>query len=662
VKKILFLLFIIFNLYALDGMYNLRVDTFDKSEVLQKVEDKLQKVDFSHLKNDLTYQKHIDNINLLNHTISQIIELKSKDKELYQRYKSLQEKLNNLEQTSTKRLKKVTKRYRNVKRTTYFVVLHKLNEDYKQELQNHLIDKYAITKYKQDLKIVIKNDKKNFKYTIENQKDFGLMKQEILDEKTYRDKNLHFVLIKVTQYPFKDSKSSLYNQKETKKVDIFKETSTKIIHIESINGVKEKIEPILSTQETNQILKSIKTHIKVSKAQRKLKKSTKKIKSIVKEIYKNYNYLTKKLNYLLVDVSNAKKEYEQNSKNINELYKKALKTAKYYNIELKFDELEKIIILSPREYQEYVEVGEESDFVYRKIKRYLLNITLKSVAQTEKIVNFYDLDIKNIDKFLLLQYSSIHFMPFIKEKKMGVVVFATLKIEKKITKNDFIKKELKYATLEFLPIQKGYERIFISTTELPIGVIKEFLETKRKKTKHYFDKYCLEDSTLPKEAKDFKNVSSNYYDYPAVCYKLEKIDDILKWLSKKIHKKVILPTPQEWSYIASNANTTKYCWGNKEIEELLEDEIIPENIYIENEEYKSEEEPKLYPIKSFPPSKLGIYDMCGNGYELVKDGDEYYIKGNSYISYIEESNAPALEYDYTLNPSITLRVEYKQNK
>ncbi len=127
----------------------------------------------------------------------------------------------------------------------------------------------------------------------------------------------------------------------------------------------------------------------------------------------------------------------------------------------------------------------------------------------------------------------------------------------------------------------------------------------------------------------------------------------MAWLSKRVGKKLKFPTTEEWSYIASNSNSSEYCWGNATIEELNEDGLKPENIY-----YEDDEDTTIKEIKKYAKSMLGMYDMCGNVHELVKDENEFMIKGNSYISFIESSSAPALEYDEGLSPMIGIRAFY----
>ena len=64
------------------------------------------------------------------------------------------------------------------------------------------------------------------------------------------------------------------------------------------------------------------------------------------------------------------------------------------------------------------------------------------------------------------------------------------------------KKQLKYTTLKFIPVEKDDQTIFVEETEIELAVIKEFLEDHTQN--EWFDNECIENSSLPDEAKDIK--------------------------------------------------------------------------------------------------------------------------------------------------------------
>ena len=100
--------------------------------------------------------------------------------------------------------------------------------------------------------------------------------------------------------------------------------------------------------------------------------------------------------------------------------------------------------------------------------------------------------------------------------------------------------------------------------------------------------------------------------------------------------------------------TTDYCWGNTTPEELLDEDTLPENIYLDglDKDYKIEK------VASYTKSTSGIYDMCGNVYELVTSDGELAFKGNSFSSYIELSQGEADSYEDGINNSLGLRLVY----
>jgi len=107
--------------------------------------------------------------------------------------------------------------------------------------------------------------------------------------------------------------------------------------------------------------------------------------------------------------------------------------------------------------------------------------------------------------------------------------------------------------------------------------------------------------------------------------------------------------------VASNSDTTDYCWGNATPDDLLDEGKKPENIYIDG---LDEEESTIQKVALYPKSKSGIYDMCGNVFELVIQDGELGYKGNSFSSYIEMADGEAESYEDDVNPTLGLRLFY----
>ena len=655
--KLLFLLLSVVTFsFAIDGVKNVKLNTMDASEVNELVSKRLKKIDLKHLKSNSDYKKHINNINNLQSDIKSILvtqnELRGIDEELKDKLK----KYNGAQGKYTKKMAKLYSANRNLTRTIYYIVSYPLDVEYMDTLKNQLVDKYAIEKIEQNTEI--KESSKgmlSYKNVVSTTKSFGEMQVDTLKDITFRNKNLNIKILKVVQSPFVNSKETTLNKATTKKIDKFDETADAV-------GVKEvtdfdMIEAIylpklmLSGEEISKVMKPLKSNINIKKANKKLTKSSQKIIKAIKKIEKQHDKYIKNLNSLSINVNTLTTKQAQKSDTLEQKITEANKIAKYYSIELNLEELYKLIIITPKLYSSYVELGEEKDFIKRKVKSYLSKLTITELEQSETLTNYVDLNTKNLSKSKLVEYESIHFFPFVQGNELATLVFGVIKLEDKISASDYVTKELKYSTLEFVPVKKGFKTIFAATTEVTLGTVKEFLETHR--INKYFDKYCIEDSLLPDDAKNFKNLDEEFYDYPAVCFKVQRVEEFMTWLGKKVGKDLTFATPSEWSYVASNASSSEYCWGNAEIAELNEDGLKPENIY-----YEDSQDTTLQPIKKFEKSLLGMYDMCGNVHELVKDGDEFMLKGNSYISFIESSNAPALEYDKNLNAMIGLRAFY----
>lgn len=658
-KKI-FLVLLSFTLaYAIDGVKNIELNTMDIDEVNKDVAQRFDKTDLKNLVSNPDYKKHIKNIRILKSGLKDVMYLQKDILGLESEYKELVNDYNSAEDRYNSKMDRIYSKNMYIKRVSYYLVAHKLDEEYMPSLKNFLIDHDSIEKF--DQKTEIKESShgiESYKNTVTTNKYFGQMQVETLKDITLRDKNLNVKLIKVIQTPFASSSSSEFARSFEKNIDKFDEALN--LEVYKIDGVKSSISNYLSkrsinAEEQDQIEVALEENIDVSRVNKIYDRTSKKIRSTLKKIAKEHDRYIKELNSLSISIDSLASKLEDEQSKLSNKLESANKLAKYYSIAINPDELGKLIIITPKLYSEHVTIGEEKDFVMRKAKSYLSKISVSNVQQSETLTASYDLDTKNLNKTKLVQYESVHIFPFVKGKELATLIFGVIKLEDKVSSDDYITKKLKYATLDFVPVKKGFKTIFASTTEVSLGIVKEFLETN--KQRKYFDSYCIEDSTLPQDAKDFENVSEKYYAYPAVCFKVERVNDFLDWLSEKVGKKIIFPSAEDWSYVASNSNTSDYCWGNDSLEELNLDEVKPENIYYENGE-----DTYLQPIKKYKKSKLGMYDMCGNVHEFVKEDGRLMIKGNSYISYLEKSNAPAQEFNPDLNTMIGIRAFYVENK
>ncbi len=658
-NKILLLLISFGFLYALDGVKNIPLNTMDFDEVQKNVSKRLEKVDLKNLASNPDYKRHLKNIETLKSDLRELMMSQKSLMELESEYKDVVNEYNSAESRYNKKMDKVYSKNRHIKRVSYYLISHKLDQEYMPSLKNFLIDHDSIEKF--DQKTEIKESSHgivSYKNTVTTNKYFGQMQVETLKDVTLRDKDLNVKLVKVIQTPFVKSGSSDFTKSFKKDIDKFDESLN--LEVYKVTGVDDVKTNYLSKQslgidEQNQVLAALTENIDTKKSNKIYNESTKKIRTTLKKITQEHDRYIKRLNELSIKIDSLSSTLEDKKEKLSQKLESVDKLAKYYSISINLDELEKLVIITPKLYSEHVALGEERDFVLRKTRSYLSKISVSQVQQSETLSASYDISTTNLNKTKLVEYESIHIFPFVKGKELAALIFGVIELEDKVSSEDYITKELKYASLEFVPVKKGFKTIFASTTEISLGVVKEFLETN--KQRKYFDSYCIDDSTLPDEAKDFANVSEEYYGYPAVCFQLERIDEFLAWLSEKVGKKIEFPSADDWSYVASNSNSSDYCWGNDTLEELNLDEARPENIYYENGE-----DTYLQPIKKFKKSKLGMYDMCGNIHEFVIESGQLMIKGNSYISYIENSNAPAQEFSSDLNTMTGIRAFYTENK
>jgi len=637
-------------LFAIDGVKNISLNTMDPDEVITSVSNRLSSSDLKNLGVNADYKKHINNIETLKNEIKTLILHQGELRKTQKEHKQAVQNYNESQNKYNKKMQEIYAKSSGIKRESYYVVKHALDQAYMPSVKNHLIDKYAIEKY--DQKTEIEESSQgivSYKNVVSTNKYFGQMQVETIQDITYRDQNTNFKIIKVIQSPFVQTSKSDFSKSFQKEIDKFSdELNLDVYQISNKEELDSKYTQV-------EILEAIKQNIPFEKSNKRFKASSKKIRTTLAKITKEHDRYIKNVNALASKIASMSSKLEEQTKVLNRAVAKSKKLADYYSIKLNYDELEKLVILTPKVFVETVSLGEEKEFVLRKAKSYLSKISVSQVQQSETLNASYDLNTKNLNKTKLIEYESIHLFAFVKAKKLATLIFGVIELEDKVSSSDYISKDLAYASMNFVPINKGFETLFASTTEITLGVVKEFLQTH--KQRKYFDEFCIEDSTLPEQARDFKNITKEYYDYPAVCFKVNKIDDFLDWLSLKVDKKLKLPSSQQWSYVASNANSSDFCWGNDNLEELNLDESQPENIYYENDE-----DTYLQPIKQYEKSLLGMYDMCGNVHEFVEDEGVLMIKGNSYISFIENSNAPAQEYSPDLNTMIGMRVFYTKEK
>jgi len=649
-----------FSLKDAQHTINISVNSVDIQEVLDKTIQKAKQIDFAKLKvDDKSIKIHTkrvakieENLKLLASYRSEL-ELDSID------IKSLKISLQNAQQQYNRDINRIYKKNHQIDRYTYIVVATKGELDYNIDLENFLIDKYAIKLYDQTTTLHKSLQSVQMKSIIKTQKDFGQKSIDVIYEYPLRANNITLRILKVIQNPF--VKPNL-NKKQSSNVAVYKnqalkESTSKIYDLNDINIDTIKNDLLqsyhLPVDAIRSFVQEIKTKTDLQKQKNDFVKNTNKITAVLNQLETQHKKELRTIVNINEQYQQKKAKVKQLQPKIDKLLEQTQLLLKPYDIKITKETIGAITIIDPKLYKERVDLNEEVDYIRRKIKSYITKITVSDIQQSDTLIDFDDLLSITTKKHKVVKYNTISFLPYLtKDNKIALFVFASVSIKDKLDENDLTTFGMKYTTLKFIPVKQGYKTIFAGQTEVTLALVKEYLETHSfKKT---FDSYCLDESLLPEEAKDYKNITSEYYNYPAVCFKVDKIDKFLEWVSKKIKRQIILPTSKDWGYVASNANSTTYCWGDESVEDLASEDELPENIYIEDKD----EDTTISQVAKYKKSKLGLYDMCGNVFELTKDEDGLTYKGNSFSSYIEESVGEGEEYSDDINPSLGLRLFY----
>ena len=663
-KKLLFLVIFLNSIvfgseYSLKGAtktINISANTVDKNKVLQQVDEKFDRFDFTKLKKDKdSVKKHFNRVEKIKSNLKKLADLRTKIELNAADIAQLNEDLEEAKKRYTKKMNRVYRKNKYLDRYFYIVVATKNDVDYINELDNYLVDNYAIKRYEQTTTVKKTSQELNMQNIIKTQKDFGQKSIETLYEYIDRENKVKIKLLKVTQNPFIKSKRKKINEDEkvssdyiVKKLKIFDLKNTDFdaiaLNLDEL-GVSD-----LAIKEF--ILNASKKADKI-KYIRDFAVSSKKIKKVLDELEKLHTKESSKIANIISQLNMLRAINKDLKKYLDKILNETKILVKPYKIPLTKETIGSITIATPKTYSEYVDLDEEKDFIKRKVRAYISKITVSDIEQSETLINFSDLSTSTKIKHKSIKFETIHILPYLDDKnKLGVFIFASISIKENLSEDDLLTFKFKYDKIRFIPFQKGLKTIFAMQTKVTLGIVKEFLQTH--KFKDYFDSICVDDSILPEEAKDFKNVSSEYYKYPAICFNVDRVEEFVKWMSKKIKRKLVIPEVSDWIYVATNSGTTKYCWGNEAPEDLVDKDRLPENIYLE----ERDEQTTIEKVDSREKSLSGIYGMCGNTFEMVKVDGELGYKGNSYLSYVEDTSGEAEDYEDEINSMLGLRLFY----
>ncbi|MGA2740864.1 MAG: SUMF1/EgtB/PvdO family nonheme iron enzyme [Bryobacteraceae bacterium] len=114
-----------------------------------------------------------------------------------------------------------------------------------------------------------------------------------------------------------------------------------------------------------------------------------------------------------------------------------------------------------------------------------------------------------------------------------------------------------------------------------------------------YKRFAREDGRMMPPAPDF-NSEWRKEDHPVVRLTWDEAAAYCEWAGGR------LPTEAQWEYAARGGNDgLKYPWGN---------EITPANANYSGSKWKG-----TSPVRSYPPSAWGLYDMAGNVWEWIAD-------------------------------------------
>lgn len=636
---------------------NLEVNTIDTQAILDATQKMTKQINFKTLKDENNgLYNHLERIKLTNDSIKQLVKYRSELELNSIEIKTIRLELDRAGLEYDKEINKIYRNNDHIERDSYILVAYPDGVPYEAELEEYLVEKFAIKKYDQSTTLKKTLENADMENIIKTEKDFGQKSVDTEYEYIIRANNTIFKLFKIKQNPFVKSKAKTITTELAEIATLTKNPNLLMIDMAGIdytilkNTFIEKYN--ISTEALQPFISALQIKIDQRSYSENFTQQSQKIADVLKKLDQVHNLNAKKI-LTLKGKLDGKIEH---NKLIEPLLESTLKNTqellKPYEIPLTKETIGNVTLLEPKIYTESVYLGEEDEFITRKVKNFISALNVTELQKSETLINFSDLSGTTKKKHKDIKYETIHLLPYLaKGNKIGVLIFGSISLKDEVSDADLVHFDFKYNKLSFVPIKQGYKTLFVSQSELPLGIVKEFLEVN--KPSKYFDQHCIDDSFLPEEAKDFKNISSEYYDYPAVCFKIDEVGGFINWLSNKTNREIVIPSVKDWAYVASNGDTTDFCWGNQTPKELEREDILPENIAI-----KTNTKNTIEKINQFPKSQSGVFDMCGNVFEIAMEGDEVRYKGNSFSSYIEYSRDKAERYTDGINPNLGLRPFY----
>lgn len=637
---------------------NVSTNTIDTKKVLLEVGKKVEEFDFKALKNvDAGVRNHIERITQSQKNLKQLSYLKSELELNYLDIKSLENDLEKAKKLYDREINKIYRTNSTVDRYSYILVAYKGDKDYTKDLENFIIDKFAIKKYDQSTTLHKSLASVEMQSVIKTEKDFGQKAVDTVYDYIVRANDVTLKVFKITQNPFIKSPNAKDNKAKEQQDVIFAESSTTVVDLASYDfrTLQSELEATfnISTIALEPFMQNVQNRINLDVYRADFEKSSQNIVRVLKELELKHNLETPKVAQIQAQLDAKKGVSKKIEPELTGLLAVTQKLLKPYNIPLTKETVGNISIVTPKLYSERVDLNEEKDYVNRKIRSYISKLNVTDLKQSETLIDYSDLTSTTKKKHKSVKFETMHILPYLDQgNKIGLFVFSAISIKESLGDDDMLDFAFKYDNVKFIPVKKGYKTLFVAQKEVTLGLVKEFLETHSYKKN--FDQYCIDESYLPEDAKNYKDISQEFYEYPAVCFKVDNIQKFISWVAKKTKRDIVVPSREDWAFVASNSETTGYCWGNKEPDELLDEDTLPENVYIEGADMQS----AITKTGSYPKSLNGFYDMCGNVFELVMESGELAYKGNSFSSYIERSVGEAELYADDINSNLGLRLFY----
>lgn len=256
--------------------------------------------------------------------------------------------------------------------------------------------------------------------------------------------------------------------------------------------------------------------------------------------------------------------------------------------------------------------------------------------------------------------------------KKSLLLLLALFVVSQVSAKDHLKKFLKNTGYVYVPEgsleidsnKQNMESFYLFDTEVSNLNWLEFIHFLRDTEGQEAANKFLQDSTLWNAlGGSMEPYTSHYHDhpafmnYPVVNISVEKIERFCAFLESRLNETYgefleftcSLPTKEEWIYAGKGGLTlSPYSWGGpytrnaeggylanyKPIGDQQITETEPGKYAIVNNAARYFDDGSFGPaaVVSYNPNGYGLFNMCGNVAEVVKDGDNYVLMGGSWNS------------------------------